>query len=244
MSHWTSNYFSPIYNRVYSGPLYQEGNTELEVEFLERHFTRVLPDPLVDIGCAFGRHLKLLKKNKFPVVGLERFYHLLEDHPKRGRRLVCGDTRKLPFLDGAAGGVYCLFNSFGYYERDDNQEILNEWGRVLKPGGRAIFQIPNGPVMADITRDFAPQQMLTGNFTMTETYEIVEDDLTMQGRGCWEFGPEKQYWEFRMKLYTMDQIVEGLAKAGMKIIECFEDYDESDFDIDDSAEMVLVCEKA
>jgi len=242
-SHWTNVYFSAIYNKVYSGPLYSEQNTDLEIEFLQKHLEQKDKHPLCDLGCAFGRHLRPLKKKGVKVVGLDRFFHLLDDHPKRGRRLVNGDMRQLPFTNASISGMYCLFNSFGYYGHEENDEIIAEWSRVLIPGGRIVLQIPNRPVMAEITREFAPSQMLTENFMMTEVYEYDDKNNRMLGKGIWQFNEDQHPWEFELYLYSYEDMKEKFNRNGLTIIECFEDYDENDFDVDDSAEMIFVVEK-
>ncbi|MDX1972216.1 MAG: class I SAM-dependent methyltransferase [Candidatus Sumerlaeia bacterium] len=241
--HWTEQYFSPMYNRVYSGPLLSEANTELEIEFLESVFTELLPAPIVDVGCAFGRHVKELKARKWPVVGLDRFRHLLTEHPKRGRRLVNGDMRLLPFLPGSIGGFFCLFNSFGYYPHEDNMATLHEWGKALMPGGRLVLHVPNRPVMAQIARDFAPSQMITHDFVLIETYGYEAEEKTMVGSGVWQFPNAAQPWSFRLRLYTRTEMERAFKKEGLKMVELFEDFEGTEFDDKDSTHMVIVAEK-
>lgn len=243
VAHWTDQYFSPIYNRVYSGPLMSEANTEAEVEFLEEVFQPVLPSPIVDVGCAFGRHVKALKKKKWPIVGLDRFRHLLADHPKRGRVLVCGDMRLFPFLPGSVGGMYCLFNSFGYYPHEENMASLAEWAKALKPGGRLVLQVPNRPVMAKVARDFAPSQMIQHNFTMIESYGYDTNEKSMTGSGVWKFNNEEQVWSFKLRMYTRAELERALGKVGIKVLSCTEDFLGNEFEEKDSPQMVLVCEK-
>ncbi|MGF1573742.1 MAG: class I SAM-dependent methyltransferase [Sumerlaeia bacterium] len=243
-SHWTDQYFSPIYNRVYSGPLMSEANTEDEVAYLERAFQSVLPEPIIDVGCAFGRHVKALKKKKWPIVGLDRFRHLLADHPKRGRVLVCGDMRLFPFLPGSLGGLYCLFNSFGYYPHEDNMASLLEWASALKPGGRLVLQIPNRPVMAKVARDFAPSQMMQHDFTMIESYGYDSADKSMTGSGIWKFKNEEQVWSFKLRMYTRAELERAMNKVGLVVVDCTEDFVGTAFDPADSPQMVLLCEKS
>jgi ubiquinone/menaquinone biosynthesis C-methylase UbiE len=36
--------------------------------------------------------------------------------------------------------VICWFTSFGYFDDDDNRNVLSEFARVLGPGGRLLIE--------------------------------------------------------------------------------------------------------
>jgi ubiquinone/menaquinone biosynthesis C-methylase UbiE len=49
-----------------------------------------------------------------------------------------GDLRQLP-VEGPFDAVVCWLNSFGYYEDDDCHRVLDEFHRVLAPGGKVAI---------------------------------------------------------------------------------------------------------
>ena len=55
--------------------------------------------------------------------------------------VVC-DIRKLPFEDDSVDGVYAshVLEHFYSHEIDD---VLSEWKRVIKPGGKIILAVPD-----------------------------------------------------------------------------------------------------
>jgi SAM-dependent methyltransferase len=50
-----------------------------------------------------------------------------------------GDLRELP-VDGPFDAVVCWFTSFGYFNDEDNRQVLREFHRVLRPGGRLLIE--------------------------------------------------------------------------------------------------------
>lgn len=50
-----------------------------------------------------------------------------------------GDLRDLP-VSGPFDAVVCWFTSFGYFDDDDNRRVLDEFARVLRPGGRLLIE--------------------------------------------------------------------------------------------------------
>ena len=49
-----------------------------------------------------------------------------------------GDVRHLP-VDGPFDAVVCWLNSFGYYDDSDCHRVLEEFHRVLRPGGQVAI---------------------------------------------------------------------------------------------------------
>jgi SAM-dependent methyltransferase len=53
--------------------------------------------------------------------------------------LHVGDLRALP-VDGPFDAVVCWFTSFGYFSDEDNRTVLEEFHRVLRPGGTLVIE--------------------------------------------------------------------------------------------------------
>ena len=51
---------------------------------------------------------------------------------------LAGDVRALP-VDGPFDAVVCWLNSFGYYDDADCHRVLEEFHRVLRPGGKVAI---------------------------------------------------------------------------------------------------------
>ncbi|MCB2153975.1 methyltransferase domain-containing protein [bacterium] len=239
-SSWWQDYFSPLYLEVYEGPLANPRETRREASFLEKALRPVRPGPILDIGCGFGRHVRAMRHRGFDVTGTDRFAHLLKRHPTRGRRAVCSDMRSLGFADGAFRGAYCIFNTFGYFSREENRAILAEIRRVLSSGGLFVLQIPNGPVMAEIAEEFEPSHTVGPKLTMTEEYAFDPAKNTLRGAGVWRIGKEQQEWSLELQLYSKAEIVAELDFSNLQVTAMYGDYEGEEFDADESSEIVLV----
>ena len=104
---------------------------------------------VLDLGCGFGRHSLALRERGVDVVGLDLSEDLLRasreldgDGLLRGR-LVRGDFLALPFADDSFDTVLMLFSSFGYLDEEGNGRVLDGVARILRPGGRAVFDLMN-----------------------------------------------------------------------------------------------------
>lgn len=101
---------------------------------------------ILDAPCGHGRIANLLAVDGFRVTGVDVTELFLEraeaDRDELGvdvdyRR---GDLRELP-VSGSFDAVVCWFTSFGYFDDDDNRKVLDEFARVLKPGGRLLIEM-------------------------------------------------------------------------------------------------------
>jgi SAM-dependent methyltransferase len=55
---------------------------------------------------------------------------------------VAGDMRALPWTEEFDAAV-CWFTSYGYFADAENQRVLAEVARALRPGGRFVLELNN-----------------------------------------------------------------------------------------------------
>jgi ubiquinone/menaquinone biosynthesis C-methylase UbiE len=100
---------------------------------------------VLDIGCAAGSVIAPLRQRGFTVTGMDFSPGMLGFAQQRFARdphvrLLQGDVERLPFASASFDHVVCL----GVLEYlPDYTASLTEIARVLRPGGLAIFSIPN-----------------------------------------------------------------------------------------------------
>lgn len=115
-----------------------------KIETVRRHAGQGL---LVDLCCGNGEHLFALQEGGVDSLGIDFsrpfIDHAREQVSKRNLsniRFEVGDARSLPLADVSVGTLYS-FSSL--YMIPGLGEAIREVARVLRPGGRCIFDLAN-----------------------------------------------------------------------------------------------------
>jgi ubiquinone/menaquinone biosynthesis C-methylase UbiE len=118
------------------------GRRTLIQRLLDKHLNRK-GQLILDLGCGTGSMLELLTRRDQRVVGLD----LRPEGLRKMRRklpevwLLQAEATNLPLMDGAFDAVLAL----DILEHVDDQRLLAEVQRVLRPGGLAIISVPAMP---------------------------------------------------------------------------------------------------
>ncbi len=189
---------------------------------------------VADICCGHGRHLLPLVAEGHEVVGLDvsammlRVAGHLAAEQQLPVRLVRGVAQQLPFADGAFDVVLNLFNSLGYMDDGENQAVLDEIGRCLKPGGKFLldtrnkkFQILYAPYRQLVSLADGRAALLQCKYDR----DAGRLDSTWSNPG----NPEDVYCTASIRLYGPPQIEAMLAAAGFTVRGTFSEYDGSPF---------------
>ncbi len=100
---------------------------------------------LLDAPCGYGRITARLAGAGTQVVGVDASAGFVGQARRAARAqglaadYVVGDLRCLP-LQGPFDAVICWFTSFGYFDDDENRQVLAEFHRLLRPGGRLLIE--------------------------------------------------------------------------------------------------------
>ena len=177
---------------------------------------------LLDVPCGHGRLTRRLAAAGMEVTGVdvsEQFLALARVEPAgpgASPAYHLGDMRRLP-VPGPFDAVVCWFTSFGYYDDGDCCLVLDEFHRVLEPGGTVLIETmhhdgvvrhftsaPDATVVArgddaqiDVSR-FAP---LTGR---------IETERTVHRQGA-----TRRSWHY-IRLPTPPEWTQWLEGAGFR----------------------------
>lgn len=100
-----------------------------------------LPSPVLDVGCGDG-HFASVAFDTPTTVGVDPSRASLREAASFGayRWLIAATGEHLPFTDGVFASA---FSNSVLEHIPPLQEVLNEVGRVVRPGGKFVFTVPN-----------------------------------------------------------------------------------------------------
>lgn len=105
----------------------------------------------LDVGCAWGRHVQGLSSLGYYCTGLDSSGFFIDIAKKRSQaskiknlKYLTGDARSLPLNDNQFDIVVNLNTNFGFFMDDnENEGVFKEIWRVLKKGGKLLFDYYN-----------------------------------------------------------------------------------------------------
>jgi SAM-dependent methyltransferase len=183
------------------------------------------------VPCGQGRHAHLLAEAGFDVDGLDLSEDLLKRARARGTgrtlRYTRGDMRTLPARwTNRFDAVVNLFTSFGFFlhPRDD-ERVVKEWARVLKPGGTLVWHGGNrdGVMRRFLARDWwiADGETMIGH---ERSFDALSGVLTV--RSTWRGPRSSGEREHRIRLYTATHLAEMFARHGLIVEQGFDGWTE------------------
>ncbi len=154
-SEWWKTLFNAIYLKTDGDVVENDDNTVREIDTILQIAAPKKNDVILDLCCGQGRHcIELSKRGYTQVMGLDRSRYLIRLAKKRAQKLNLnikfseGDARKIRLPERSVDQVYILGNSFGYFEREeDDIAVLESIKRILKPDGKLIIDITDGDWM-------------------------------------------------------------------------------------------------
>ena len=208
--------------------------TQREVAGLIRILKLAAQQRIADVCCGYGRHVLPLAQRGNTVFGIDiapmmlaKAHHWLE---KVGVKAVIlrADARQLPFADDSLDVVLNLFNSFGYCQSEaQNQRILTESARVLRPGGKFLLETRNRPHQIMFAPHYQPMETTDGQrFILRCRYDRVGHRLISEWRQT-EDGPVVHRASIR--LYGIGELDEMMAEAGLRKVTIYGDYQATPF---------------
>jgi SAM-dependent methyltransferase len=177
---------------------------------------------VLDIPCGQGRHAHLLAEAGFDVDGLDFSPELLARAKARGigpaLRYTRGDMRRLPARwTNRFDAVVNLFTSFGFFLLpSDDERVVTEWARVLKPGGTLVWHGGNrdGVMRRFLSRDWwlADGDTMIGH---ERSFDALSGVLTV--RSTWRGLHANGEREHRIRLYSATHLSQLLARHGLVV---------------------------
>ena len=239
---WYEVAFDNLYPVIYEHRNIEEA--EAVVEKLLPLFKKA--EPILDLACGNGRYLECFSRQGFQVYGLDLSHYLLRmclDSWGHAGEIFQGDMRRIPLADRTVGSVINMFTSFGYFSTDtDNLIVSKEVFRVLKPGGRFLFDFINAQKVAAELLEETERE--SGGYKIHEKrkidgigkYLIKNVEVTNLQSG------KIDRIEEQLRLYSKDELVIMFESVGFKIEIIYGGYDLEPF-VDGVSDRVIIIAK-
>lgn len=216
---------------------------------------------MLDLCCGAGRHSRglanALKKNA-RIVGLDLSADLLKDAQAKNtapKRLcfIRADMRRIPLATRSIDGVVNLFTSFGYFRTNrEHVTVLQEVARVLKPGGRFVFDffnrehvlanlVPRSESQANGRRIVETRRYDARSKRIVKTIRI--SDISRKAAKTQRNGEDEVLQE-SIRAYSAIELKDMLIRAGLTPLSVHGDLCGGAFSAKESARCVWVCEKS
>ncbi len=243
---WYKEWFGEEYLELYAHR--DAGEADRHLDFVEQHLAPRLPEPrsVLDLACGGGRHTAALRGRGYRTLGIDLSLTLLAVPPRVP--CVAGDMRRLPFREGTFDWVLNFFTSFGYFERErENFEVLEEFVRVLTPGGRFLIDFLNREVVLANLKAREVQEIAGRRVHIERWYD--EDTRRINKRmrieapgGSGQTTPSSQTYLESVRAYSRDEVTIGARWAGLVVDDLYGNFHGEPFDLD-SERLILVGHK-
>ena len=197
-AHWTEDLFlrhPEVFLAVHENAWSKGEEQARDLNAILERFGVPAGGRILDAPCGIGRHATRLAKMGYRTVGVDlspvfvaRATELARQEGVADRATYrIGDLRRLteavPVTEGPFDAALNLWTSLGYYDEETDVRILQEYGKLVRPGGILVIYIVNRDF---VVRHFDPQGYeALGDLVHIEQRHL--DLVTSRMRNEWRF---------------------------------------------------------
>lgn len=244
---WPVAFFDDDYLRIYR-PQFKAERTEAETRFIAASLSAPAGGEVLDLACGFGRHAIGMAQRGHRVTGVDFSARYLEiaatDAAEAGVKVTWrqGDMRQLGDVR-AYDAVYSYFTSFGYFSDDENEQVLAEVARAIRPGGRFLLEMANRDHLLTHPEQRTWKQREDGALLMEETTvelegsRIVARQLLIDPQGGTQVTKD-----YSLRTYTCAELSALLRRHGFDVCAVSGGADGEPYSLD-SRRLAIVAER-
>ncbi len=226
-----------------------ENDTEEEVAFLQDIFVPEEFTSLLDIPCGNGRLTLPMVRAGYNVTGVDYCEEFIEEASKASKsaklrgevvQFVQGDMRSV-VLSHQFDGAFCFGNSFGYFNREGTEQMLNTAGKCLRAGAKFVIDsimLAETFLVQGAEREWVRVgdilMLIENRYDPRDSCVLTEYTFIRDGR---EESRNARHW-----IYTSGELCAMMSKAGFSVVDMFGSLDGEPYVLG-SERMIMVAEK-
>lgn len=195
------NNIAPIYDTDRFKNSYGKFIDKQERRYLEKHLKS--NGKTLNLGCGTGRFME------YSDVGIDFSLEMLKVAEKKYPDLLfhCADAATTPFENNQFDQIIC-FHVFMHLTIEETAAIFREVNRILKPGGKFIFDYPSSE-RRKITKYKASNWHGANDFTKPEIEKLIHSQKwkTVHKKGVLFFPIHKFPNWLRKTVFPIDQLI-------------------------------------
>lgn len=225
MREWHDKFFAGVYTKVLAHT-FPDAVSRKQANGIKARLGLRRGQRALDLPCGQGRITLSLARLGIRMVGVDLQPHYIQRAKTLAKRrrlkadFQMGDMRHAAFQN-EFDAAFNWFGSFGYFNTRQNQQVLANFFRALKPGGRFLLQCPN-------------KDWIERNFRSVMEYTVGGIKVTQNNRWV-KFGKTiRTDWTFRsrnkierqvsvMRQFDQKDLTVLLKKAGFRKIRFYSD---------------------
>jgi SAM-dependent methyltransferase len=183
---------------------------------------------VLDAPCGYGRHAVPLAQAGYRVTGVDRSRTLLDaaqaaagDGP--APRLVEADYRELPLADASFDVALNLFSSLGYLGDAEDERVLGELHRVLRPGGRLVLETMHRDLLVRRFQESDWRLLGEGRLMLEQRTFDARAGVVQTTQTLIETDGRRESRSWSVRVYAATELVAMLERAGFDEVRCLGD---------------------
>ncbi|MXY36094.1 MAG: methyltransferase domain-containing protein [Dehalococcoidia bacterium] len=212
--------------------------TDSEVEFIVQALGLTEACDLLDLCCGPGRHSVRLATLGHRVTGVDISAYNLEKAVERAAEFGVevdwreGDMRETGLPESSQDAAINMFTAFGFFDDAENQRVLEEVARVLRPGGCFLIDLVNRDSLMRRHQARMWSERHNGAF-------LFQEHAFDSATGCqttnWtvvKANGERIEQSFTLRAYTLQELEIRMALAGLTVEDAWGGLDGAELTMD------------
>ena len=241
MTAWIEDWFGSEYYAL----LYKHRDCDEAKLFLDNLISFLnLPSSskILDCGCGRGRHSIYLSEKGFVVTGIdlsEKNIQSIQKAETKNLTFYTHDIRNL-FRINYYDVVLNLFTSFGYFERDtENNKAIKSMSSSLKKDGLLVLDYLN--VRKGI-QNLVPESSFTCDNIQFSIKRFIEGNSIVKEIEVTDKGKKHLFAE-KVRAYDKSELEKLFEANKLKVVHLLGDYELNPFDEKKSERLILIARK-